>query len=146
MATKFTQAQRDEWIDIQMQKAEVLEAIDVLEVVEPVDIEASRQEEIDAVEAQIVEIYEEKQARANSDNPMSREEYVSRTEPLIRQKIPIMEQEEQLKARNEMRWGNAQRAFEEAKTTKMEEIKTLKVGEKETFKFTPPFTEKNVEK
>jgi hypothetical protein len=146
MATKFTQAQRDEWIDIQMRKAEVLEALDALEVVEPVDIEASRQEEIDAVEAQIVEIYEEKQARANSDNPMSREEYVSRTEPLIRQKIPIMEQEEQLKARNEMRWGNAHRAFETAKATKMEEIKTLKVGEKETFKFTPPFTEKNVEK
>lgn len=146
MATKFTQAQRDEWIDIQMRKAEVLEALDALEVVEPVDIEASRQEEIDTVEAQIVEIYEEKQARANSDNPMSREEYVSRTEPLIRQKIPIMEQEEQLKARNEMRWGNAHRAFETAKATKMEEIKTLKVGEKETFKFTPPFTEKNVEK
>lgn len=146
MATKFTQAQRDEWIDIQMRKAEVLEALDALEVVGPVDIEASRQEEIDAVEARIIEIYEEKQARANSDNPMSREEYVSRTEPLIRQKIPIMEQEEQLKARNEMRWGNAHRAFEEAKTTKMEEIKTLKVGEKETFKFTPPFTEKNVEK
>ena len=146
MATKFTQAQRDEWIDIQMRKAEVLEALDALEVVEPVDIEASRQEEIDAVEAQIVEIYEEKQARANSDNPMSREEYVSRTEPLIRQKIPIMEQEEQLKARNEMRWGNAHRAFETAKTTKMEEIKTLKVGEKATFKFTPPFEEKAVEK
>lgn len=146
MATKFTQAQRDEWIDIQMRKAEVLEALDALEVVEPVDIEASRQEEIDAVEAQIVEIYEEKQARANSDNPMSREEYVSRTEPLIRQKIPIMEQEEQLKARNEMRWGNAHRAFETAKATKQEEIETLKVNEKAAFKFTPPFEEKTVEK
>ena len=60
MATKFTQAQRDEWIDIQMRKAEVLEAIDTLEVVEPEDIEASRQEEIDTVEAQILAIYEEK--------------------------------------------------------------------------------------
>lgn len=146
MATKFTQAQRDEWIDIQMQKAEVLEALDALEVVEPTDIEASRQGEIDEVEAQILAIYEEKQARANSDDPMSREEYTSRTEPLIAQKIPIMEQEEQLKARNEMRWGNAQRAYETAKGTKQEEIETLKVGEKETFKFTPPFTEKNVEK
>ena len=51
-----------------------------------------------------------------------------------------------MKARNEMRWGNAQRAFESAKETKMEEIETLKVGEKATFKFTPPFEEKSVEK
>ena len=146
MATKFTQAQRDKWIDVQMQKAEVLEALDALEVVEPTDIEASKQGEIDSIEAQILEIYEEKQARANSENPMSREEYTSRTDPLIRQKIPIMEQEEQLQARNEMRWGNAHRAFETAKATKQEEIETLKVGEKATFKFTPPFTEKIVEK
>lgn len=146
MATKFTQAQREEWIDIQMRKAEVLEALDALEVVEPEDIEASKQGDIDTIEAQILAIYEEKQARANSDNPMSREEYTSRTEPLIAQKIPLMEQEEQLKARNEMRRRNAQRAFESAKETKMEEIETLKVGEKATFKFTPPFEEKPVEK
>jgi len=146
MVNKFTQEQRNEWIDLQMQKAEVLEALDTLEVVPPEDIEETLDADIEEVTATLLAIYEEKQARAGTDNPMSREEYIERTAAPQQQRVTLMESNEQIVARNEMRWGNAHRAHETAKEEKQAEIASLKITEKAVFQFTPPFEEKTVEK
>lgn len=138
MATKFTQTQRDAWVDLQMQKAEIIETLEATVYTDPADLETESY--ADAIAAK------EEEARILFEQPTTdREEYIRQADILKAQLNTLKEQEQQRVGRNEMKVRAAQAAHEATKAAHEASIIALRETEKTTIGFKPPYTERKVE-
>lgn len=134
MALKYTQTQRDEWVDLQMQKAAALDELDETVYTDPKDLEpATNAAAIAEKRADLRKLFE--------DETLSRDEYVKLANAKQAELNTLLEQDQQREGRNEMKKAAAQATFEMARAAKEAAVETLRAAEKEKF-FTPPFEER----
>lgn len=138
MATKFSQTQRDEWVDLQMQKAELLETLETTVYADPEDLETESL--APAIEAK------EEEMRILFEAPTTDlEEYRRQADALKAQLNTLREQEDQRVGRNEMKIAAAVATHEATKAAHEESILALRETEKVTIGFKPNFEERLVE-
>jgi len=131
MALKYTQTQRDEWVDLQMQKAAALDELDETVYTDPKDLEpATNAAAIAEKRADLRKLFE--------DETLSRDELANAKQAELN---TLLEQDQQREGRNEMKKAAAQATFEMARAAKEAAVETLRAAEKEKF-FTPPFEER----
>lgn len=134
MALKYTRTQRDEWVDLQMQKAAALDELDETVYTDPKDLEpATNAAAIAEKRADLRKLFE--------DETLSRDEYVKLANAKQAELNTLLEQDQQREGRNEMKKAAAQATFEMARAAKEAAVETLRAAEKEKF-FTPPFEER----
>ena len=139
MALKFSQAQRDAWVDLQMQKAEIIEAQEANVYQEPDDLETESY--ADAIAAK------EEEARALFEAPTTDlEEYRRQADILKAQLNTLKEREQQREGRNEMKISAAIATHEAVKVAHAEAIAALRETERTTIGFKPPFDERETVK
>ena len=135
MARKFTDAQRADWTDLQMQKAELLETLEATVYAEPTDLETESL--APAIAAKEVEM------RALFEAPTTDlEEYRRQADALKAQLNTLKEQEQQRVGRNEMKIAAAVAAHEATKASHEAAITALRATEKATIGFKPPYNER----
>lgn len=139
MALKFTQEQRDAWVDLQMQKAEIIEAQEANVYQEPDDLETeSLAPDIEA---------KEEEMRALFDAPTTDiEEYRRQADILKAELNTLREQEQQRQGRNDMKIAAAIATHEAVKVAHAEAIAALRETERTTIGFKPPFDERETVK
>lgn len=135
MAQKFTTEQRAAWVDLQMQKAEILETIEATVYADPEDLET--ESFADAIVAK------EEEARALFEAPTTDLEEYRRQADIIKADLnTLKEQEQQRQGRNEMKVQAAVSAHEATKAAHEESITALREEEKATIGFKPPYDER----
>lgn len=138
MALTYTQAQRDEWVDLQMQKAAALDELDSTVYTEPADLEpAQNAAAIAQKRAELRKLFE--------DETLSRDEYVKLANAKQAELNTLLEQDQQREGRNDMKRAVAQATFETARAAKEAALESLKAIEKAIEKekyFKPPFEER----
>jgi hypothetical protein len=134
MALTYTQAQRDEWVDLQMQKAAALDELDSTVYTEPADLEpAQNAAAIAQKRAELRKLFE--------DETLSRDEYVKLANAKQAELNTLLEQDQQREGRNEVKRRAAQAAFETARAAKEKEVDDLKTTERGKY-WKPPFEER----
>lgn len=134
MALKYTQTQRDEWVDLQMQKAAALDELDATVYADPVDLEpATNDAAIAEKRADLRKLFE--------DETLSRDEYVKLANAKQAELNTLLEQDQQREDRNEMKRNAAKATFETARAAKEKVVADLKTTEKEKY-WKPPFEER----
>ena len=134
MALKYTQTQRDEWVDLQMQKAAALDELDATVYADPVDLEpATNDAAIAEKRADLRKLFE--------DETLSRDEYVRLANAKQAELNTLLEQDQQREGRNEMKTMAARATFEAVRATKAAVVESLKTTEKEKY-WKPPFEER----
>jgi hypothetical protein len=138
MAQKFTDVQRAAWVDLQMQKAEILETIEATVYTDPEDLETESY--ADAIAAK------EEEMRALFEAPTTDlEEYRRHADALKAELNTLREHEQQRQGRNEMKVAAAVTAHEATKTAHEASILALREEEKTAIGFKPPYEERKVE-
>lgn len=134
MALKYTQTERDEWVDLQMQKAAALDELDATVYADPVDLEpATNDAAIAEKRADLRKLFE--------DETLSRDEYVRLANAKQAELNTLLEQDQQREGRNDVKRRAAQAAFETARAAKEAAVETLRAAEKEKY-WKPPFEER----
>jgi|GEM_PF-2899008 len=135
MANKFTQAQRDNWVDIQMQKAEEIANGEAIVYEPPVDLE------LDTYEEQIA-AKEEEDRYLHEHPPADHEEYIRQANLITADLNSLRELEQQRQGRNEMRIEAARATHEAAKTAHKQTLDAIRTDELTAIGFKPPFDER----
>lgn len=123
MALKYTQAQRDAWVDLQMQRSEAATKLEDAVYIEPITLEkTSLEPEIEIKRKELAELF----AKPTTD----RDAYIKAANTLQASLNTLLEQEQQRIDRNDVKVRAVQIAVDTTRTTHEATLETLKSLEK----------------